>query len=116
MKCWLGRASLAAHIHLLDGHAYCQRDYHAMFSIKCARCNGTLVADCVEALGKHWHAECFVCEVGCPRHYGECGGGISVVQQLLGRRLFLSMLGLSVGSQERQTEHHSRRYLPIVVL
>ncbi|KAK6101750.1 LIM domain family protein [Brugia pahangi] len=54
------------------GKAYCENDYHDMFSPRCAYCNGPIKDRCVTALGKTFHAEHFVC-AECGRQFGEEG-------------------------------------------
>jgi len=55
-----------------DGKAYCERDYHLLFSPQCARCNGPILDKCISALDKTWHPECFLC-FGCGKQLGEEG-------------------------------------------
>ena len=47
-----------------DGKPYCEADYFAMFAPKCGKCDQAIMGDCVTAMGKQWHPECFVC-TGC---------------------------------------------------
>ncbi|VBB28452.1 unnamed protein product [Acanthocheilonema viteae] len=54
------------------GKAYCENDYHDMFSPRCAYCNGPIKDRCVTALGKTFHAEHFVC-AECGRQFEEEG-------------------------------------------
>ncbi|VDN04746.1 unnamed protein product [Thelazia callipaeda] len=54
------------------GKAYCENDYHDMFSPRCAYCNGPIKDRCVTALGKTFHAEHFVC-AECGRQFGDEG-------------------------------------------
>ncbi|VDK82809.1 unnamed protein product [Litomosoides sigmodontis] len=55
-----------------SGKAYCEDDYHDMFSPRCAYCNGPIKDRCVTALGKTFHAEHFVC-AECGRQFEEEG-------------------------------------------
>lgn len=45
-----------------DGKAYCQTDYLDRFAPKCAQCTKPIQGECTNALGKQWHATCFVCK------------------------------------------------------
>uniref|UniRef100_F1L2M9 Paxillin 1 n=1 Tax=Ascaris suum TaxID=6253 RepID=F1L2M9_ASCSU len=54
------------------GKAYCENDYHDIFSPRCAYCNGPIKDRCVTALGKTFHAEHFVC-AECGREFGDEG-------------------------------------------
>ncbi|MFH4977832.1 hypothetical protein AB6A40_004541 [Gnathostoma spinigerum] len=54
------------------GKAYCEADYHDMFSPRCAYCNGPIKDRCVTALGKTFHADHFVCDE-CGRSFGDEG-------------------------------------------
>lgn len=55
-----------------SGKAYCENDYHDMFSPRCAYCNGPIKDRCVTALGKTFHAEHFIC-AECGREFGDEG-------------------------------------------
>ncbi|VDD88805.1 unnamed protein product [Enterobius vermicularis] len=55
-----------------SGKAYCENDYHDMFSPRCAYCNGPIKDRCVTALGKTFHAEHFIC-AECGREFGNEG-------------------------------------------
>uniref|UniRef100_A0A1A9W635 LIM zinc-binding domain-containing protein n=1 Tax=Glossina brevipalpis TaxID=37001 RepID=A0A1A9W635_9MUSC len=44
-----------------DGFPYCEPDYHNLFSLRCAYCNGAILDKCVTALDKTWHTEHFFC-------------------------------------------------------
>jgi paxillin len=49
-----------------DGKAYCEEDYYNMFAPKCGSCDQAITDEVVTALGKSFHANCFVCaEPGC---------------------------------------------------
>lgn len=49
-----------------DGKAYCEEDYYNMFAPKCAACDKPILDEVISALGKNFHATCFVCsEPGC---------------------------------------------------
>ncbi|KAI2809505.1 hypothetical protein BLOT_000654 [Blomia tropicalis] len=45
-----------------DGLPYCEADYHALFSPKCAACEAPIIEKCLTALGKTWHPEHFTCQ------------------------------------------------------
>eukprot|EP00300_Choanocystis_sp_HF-7_P029142 c35565_g1_i1.p1 GENE.c35565_g1_i1~~c35565_g1_i1.p1 ORF type:complete len:290 (-),score=58.26 c35565_g1_i1:153-893(-) len=44
-----------------DGRPYCERDYHELFSARCAYCNGPILDQCINALNKTWHPDHFFC-------------------------------------------------------
>lgn len=44
-----------------DGKAYCEEDYFNMFAPRCGACDKPIMADCLNALGRQWHPQCFVC-------------------------------------------------------
>ncbi|XP_035509928.1 leupaxin [Morone saxatilis] len=49
-----------------DGQPYCNKDYHQLFSPRCAYCKGPIVQNIVTALDQTWHPEHFFCT--------HCGG------------------------------------------
>lgn len=55
-----------------SGKAYCENDYHNLFSPRCAYCNGAIKDKCVTALDKTWHPEHFFC-AQCGKDFGEDG-------------------------------------------
>lgn len=55
-----------------DGRAYCDHDYHNLFSPRCAYCNGPILQKIVSALEKTWHPEHFFC-TECGEPFGEQG-------------------------------------------
>lgn len=55
-----------------DGVPYCEKDYHNIFSPKCAYCNAAILGKCVTALDKTWHPEHFFC-TQCGKQFGEDG-------------------------------------------
>jgi len=55
-----------------DGKAYCEQDYHLLFSPRCGLCNGPILDKCISALDNTWHPECFLCS-GCGKQLGEDG-------------------------------------------
>ncbi|XP_071945349.1 paxillin-like isoform X2 [Antedon mediterranea] len=55
-----------------EGAAFCERDYHNLFSPRCGYCNGPILDKCVTALDKTWHPEHFFC-AQCGRAFGEDG-------------------------------------------
>uniref|UniRef100_A0A914MZ45 LIM zinc-binding domain-containing protein n=1 Tax=Meloidogyne incognita TaxID=6306 RepID=A0A914MZ45_MELIC len=66
-----------------QGKAYCENDFHDMFSPRCHYCNGSIKERCVTALGKNISCRSFVCaECGHPfldggfheRHAPKCQG------------------------------------------
>lgn len=44
-----------------DGLPYCERDFHLLFSPRCAACNGPILDKCVTAMDRTWHPEHFIC-------------------------------------------------------
>ncbi|XP_030586317.1 paxillin-like [Archocentrus centrarchus] len=44
-----------------DGHPYCEKDYHGLFSPRCHYCNGPILDKVVTALDKTWHPDHFFC-------------------------------------------------------
>uniref|UniRef100_A0A0K0DWE8 LIM zinc-binding domain-containing protein n=1 Tax=Strongyloides stercoralis TaxID=6248 RepID=A0A0K0DWE8_STRER len=54
------------------GKAYCEHDYHELFSPRCAACQGPIKDRCVTAMGKTFHTEHFVC-VECKGDFGAEG-------------------------------------------
>lgn len=55
-----------------DDLPFCERDYHMLFSPRCAQCNGAILDKCITALDKTWHPEHFVC-AECGRQFGDAG-------------------------------------------
>ncbi|KAK0416659.1 hypothetical protein QR680_012614 [Steinernema hermaphroditum] len=54
------------------GKAYCEDDYHNMFSPRCGYCSGPIKDRCISALGKTFHPEHFVC-AECGHEFGDEG-------------------------------------------
>jgi len=52
-----------------DGKAYCEEDYFNMFAPKCGGCEKPIMAECITALGRQWHPNCFVC-MECKQSFG----------------------------------------------
>uniref|UniRef100_H2ZWN7 Leupaxin n=1 Tax=Latimeria chalumnae TaxID=7897 RepID=H2ZWN7_LATCH len=44
-----------------DNMAYCSKDYHNLFSPRCAYCSGPILDQILTALDKSWHPEHFFC-------------------------------------------------------
>ena len=55
-----------------SGRAYCEGDYHNLFSPRCAYCNGPIKDKCVTAMEKTWHPEHFIC-AHCGKEFGDEG-------------------------------------------
>ncbi|KAF7489362.1 Paxillin [Sarcoptes scabiei] len=55
-----------------DGVAYCEQDYHRLFSPKCNHCNQPIYDRCITALDKTWHPEHFFC-AHCGKNFGDEG-------------------------------------------
>ena len=45
----------------VEGDPNCQACYQNLFLTKCAHCDKPIQGSCIDALGKKWHAPCFVC-------------------------------------------------------
>jgi paxillin len=62
-----------------NGKAYCVEDYEQMFAPKCATCTFPISSSVVEALGKAFHENCFVCsEPSCKKNLVEMGNFFEV--------------------------------------
>jgi paxillin len=46
-----------------QGHAYCENCHVNLRKPKCGRCRKPIREDVIQAMGKKFHEECFVCEV-----------------------------------------------------
>ncbi|XP_029938595.1 leupaxin isoform X2 [Salarias fasciatus] len=44
-----------------DGQPYCDKDYHELFSPRCAYCKGVILQNILTALDQTWHPEHFFC-------------------------------------------------------
>ncbi|XP_071987583.1 transforming growth factor beta-1-induced transcript 1 protein-like [Engystomops pustulosus] len=55
-----------------DGRPYCEKDYFALFSPRCALCDLPILKNLVTALGRTWHPEHFCCKI-CRKPIGEEG-------------------------------------------
>ncbi|XP_072034102.1 paxillin-like isoform X2 [Amphiura filiformis] len=55
-----------------ESRAYCEKDYHELFSPRCAYCNGAILDKCVTAMDKTWHPEHFFC-AQCGKPFGDDG-------------------------------------------
>uniref|UniRef100_A0A2C9JGX1 PDZ and LIM domain protein Zasp n=1 Tax=Biomphalaria glabrata TaxID=6526 RepID=A0A2C9JGX1_BIOGL len=71
-KCWCPDHFVCANpqcgIKLLDigfveegGFLYCERDYANYFAPHCDRCGKAVIGECLTALNKSYHPECFTC-------------------------------------------------------
>jgi len=52
-----------------DGNPNCQRCYEALFCARCGHCDQPIQGSCINALGKKWHVNCFICSQ-CLRPFG----------------------------------------------
>ena len=60
--CVLRRSQLSSSVHEgADGKPYCEEHYLTQFAPKCASCDAPLNGPSLQALGKEWHPDCFVC-------------------------------------------------------
>ncbi|XP_023231380.1 PDZ and LIM domain protein Zasp-like isoform X2 [Centruroides sculpturatus] len=48
---------------------YCEHCYEAYFAPMCSKCGARIKGDCLKALDKHWHPQCFVC-ANCHKPFG----------------------------------------------
>lgn len=55
-----------------EGRPYCERDYFALYSPRCALCDLPILQNLVTALGRTWHPEHFCCKI-CRKPIGEEG-------------------------------------------
>ncbi|KAM4698600.1 transforming growth factor beta-1-induced transcript 1 protein [Rhinophrynus dorsalis] len=78
---WHPEHFVCAHCHTLigstnffekDGKPYCERDYFALHSPRCALCELPILQNMVTALGRTWHPEHFCCKI-CRKQIGEEG-------------------------------------------
>lgn len=44
-----------------QGQLYCEHCYETFLAPVCSKCNARIKGDCLNAIGKQWHPECFVC-------------------------------------------------------
>ncbi|GAB6022565.1 hypothetical protein CHUAL_006670 [Chamberlinius hualienensis] len=44
-----------------QGQLYCEHCYETYLAPVCSKCNARIKGDCLNAIGKQWHPECFVC-------------------------------------------------------
>ncbi|KAF7657871.1 hypothetical protein LDENG_00021080 [Lucifuga dentata] len=44
-----------------DGQPYCDKDYHQLFSPRCAYCKGPIMQNILTAMDQNWHPEHFFC-------------------------------------------------------
>ncbi|XP_075677928.1 Z band alternatively spliced PDZ-motif protein 52 isoform X2 [Dermatophagoides pteronyssinus] len=52
-----------------QGRLYCENCYESHFAPGCAKCIQKIKGDCLNALGKKWHPECFTC-THCRKPFG----------------------------------------------
>ncbi|XP_061895261.1 paxillin [Entelurus aequoreus] len=55
-----------------EGRAYCTKDYHQLFSPRCAYCGGPIVQNILTALDQTWHPDHFFC-THCGDFFGDDG-------------------------------------------
>ncbi|KAH7729613.1 CBN-ALP-1 protein [Aphelenchoides avenae] len=51
------------------GHKYCEKCFETLIAPICGKCGLPITADCLNALQKQWHPECFVC-AHCRKPFG----------------------------------------------
>ncbi|VDN57050.1 unnamed protein product [Dracunculus medinensis] len=51
------------------GEKYCEQCFEKYIAPHCAKCNRSITGDCLNALQKQWHPECFVC-THCHKAFG----------------------------------------------
>uniref|UniRef100_A0A2I9LPF9 PDZ and LIM protein Zasp isoform X3 n=1 Tax=Centruroides hentzi TaxID=88313 RepID=A0A2I9LPF9_9SCOR len=52
-----------------QGQLYCENCYEAYLAPVCAKCNKRIKEECLIALDKHWHTDCFICAY-CNKPFG----------------------------------------------
>ncbi|KAI6188966.1 PDZ and LIM domain protein Zasp [Aphelenchoides besseyi] len=52
-----------------DGKKYCEKCFETLIAPACAKCGLAITADCLNALQRQWHPECFTCQ-HCRRPFG----------------------------------------------
>ncbi|CAF0902974.1 unnamed protein product [Adineta ricciae] len=52
-----------------NGKLYCERDFEQFLAPHCAKCSQSILKECVHALEKTWHPECFTC-TACKKSIG----------------------------------------------
>lgn len=52
-----------------NGKLYCERDFEQYLAPHCAKCSQAILKECVHALEKTWHPECFTC-TACKKSIG----------------------------------------------
>ncbi|XP_076318210.1 uncharacterized protein LOC143229568 isoform X2 [Tachypleus tridentatus] len=52
-----------------QGQLYCESCYEAYLAPACAKCGNRIKGDCLNALDKQWHPDCFVCNY-CKQPFG----------------------------------------------
>ncbi|KAJ6216529.1 hypothetical protein RDWZM_007686 [Blomia tropicalis] len=55
-----------------EGLAYCEEDYHKLYSPRCNHCSKPILDRCITALDKTWHPEHFFC-AHCGKNFGDDG-------------------------------------------
>lgn len=81
----LGKTWCAEHFHCINaqcrrplqdigfveeqGQLYCEHCYETYLAPVCNKCNARIKGDCLNAIGKQWHPDCFVC-ANCRQPFG----------------------------------------------
>lgn len=52
-----------------NGKLYCEKDFEQFLAPHCAKCSETILKECVHALEKTWHPQCFLC-TACKKSIG----------------------------------------------
>ncbi|CAF4397095.1 unnamed protein product [Rotaria socialis] len=52
-----------------NGKLYCENDFEQYLAPRCAKCSQSILKECVHALEKTWHPECFTCSA-CKKSIG----------------------------------------------
>lgn len=55
-----------------NNQLFCEKCYNSFYAPKCAHCNNAIIGNCINALGKSWHPDHFVCSF-CNRGFGNEG-------------------------------------------
>jgi len=55
-----------------NNQLFCEKCYNQYYAPKCAHCNNAIIGNCVNALGKSWHPDHFICSF-CSKSFGNEG-------------------------------------------
>jgi hypothetical protein len=92
----------ASQFYEKDGLPYCEEHYKQLFGRPCSKCNNPVVKDGVEALGKIWHREHFMCQ-NCDELLDATGKICSWEGKPLCKRCYLKLPGKVRAQIEKQS-------------